>query len=148
MNCFRSLGNISCFMRYIFWNFGADFTCLFKSGYCFLVWSSVFKFNSKGRKGWLMLCLYSRSVQFNVYKMSFSSCFFYSFYFWFSTFPLQHNQNLSPWNYIIKLIKLKLLITIFTPFCYNSYYAIIGNILFCVCYIDIHFFHNFSIWCI
>ena len=110
---FSSCGqHLLCYEIY-FWNFDdkskktymfisvSCFFYLFKSGY------SVFKFNSVRKIGYLMLCFYLTSVQLNVFRMSFSSCFFF-----IDSTPQPYTTKIPSWNYVIKFRKLKMVITI------------------------------------
>ena len=78
---------------------------LFKSGCFFLVWLYVFKFNSKGRIDYLILCFYLASVQLNVFRMSFWACFFSFIFPFIDSTPFPNNiTGISSWNYIINYI--------------------------------------------
>ena len=76
---------------------------------------------------------------FIVTFLLFNSCFF------------QHKPNLFmklhylTWNCWLQFhLSLIIWYSVFTPLCYNSYYAIIGNMLFFVFYIDFYIFYDFS----
>ena len=101
----------------------------------------------------LFVCFYSTIVPLNVFRVS-SSWLSLLLLFSYSTTVFYNITNiillnLENWIYWIQLnLALIIWYSVFTPLCYNSYYASNGNMLFFAFYIDFYIFYDFSMWCI
>ena len=116
--------------------------CVFWSDYPFLIFkdgllNALFLFNKCAIECFQNVFFVALFI---VTFLLFNSCFF------------QHKPNLFmklhylTWNCWLQFhLSLIIWYSVFTPLCYNSYYAINGNMLFFVFYVSLYIFYNFSI---